>query len=316
LIIKGAILEIKQLRTFLAVAAYGSVTRAAEKLHIVQPALSRQIQMLEEDLGAPLFQRVGHGMQLTDAGRLLMIRAKKALDELEQAKYEISSSPQVISGTVVVGLLPSVSDLLAGKLINSLQSQYPNLSIRILVGYVGYLQDWLANDEVDMALLYAHKPSPSIEITPLLNEKLYVVGPPDAQLKLDCPVSLRDLKQYSFIMPTHPHGLRTLLDHACGVSGVNLNIITETNSMNTQKSLVQSNVGYTILPGLVVFEDIKERKLTAAPIIDPEINRQISLALSVTRKPSLAVRKVVDELKHIIHQAIIDNQWPGSTPIE
>ena len=309
-------MEIKQLRTFLAVAAYGSVTRAAEKLHIVQPALSRQIQMLEDDLGTPLFQRVGHGMQLTDAGHLLVVRAKRALEELELAKHEITSSPESINGTVVVGLLPSVSDLLAGKLISSLREMYPNLSIRILVGYVGYLQEWLAKDEVDIALLYAHQPSPSIEITPLLNEKLYVVGPPNTDLRLDKAQSLRDLKKHSFIMPTHPHGLRTLLDHACAVSGIELDIIAETNSMNTQKSLVQSKLGYTILPGLVVFEDIKNNKLTAAPITDPEINRQIVLALSVARKPSLAVRKVVEQLKHIIHESVTENKWPGASWVE
>ena len=309
-------MEIKQLRTFLAVAAYGSVTRAAEKLHIVQPALSRQIQMLEDDLGTPLFQRVGHGMQLTDAGHLLVVRAKRALEELELAKHEITSSPESIIGTVVVGLLPSVSDLLAGKLISSLREMYPNLSIRILVGYVGYLQEWLAKDEVDIALLYAHQPSPSIEITPLLNEKLYVVGPPNTDLRLDKAQSLRDLKKHSFIMPTHPHGLRTLLDHACAVSGIELDIIAETNSMNTQKSLVQSKLGYTILPGLVVFEDIKNNKLTAAPITDPEINRQIVLALSVARKPSLAVRKVVEQLKHIIHESVTENKWPGASWVE
>ena len=309
-------MEIKQLRTFLAVAAYGSVTRAAEKLHIVQPALSRQIQMLEDDLGTPLFQRVGHGMQLTDAGHLLVLRAKRALEELELAKHEITSSPESINGTVVVGLLPSVSDLLAGKLISSLREMYPNLSIRILVGYVGYLQEWLAKDEVDIALLYAHQPSPSIEITPLLNEKLYVVGPPNTDLRLDKAQSLRDLKKHSFIMPTHPHGLRTLLDHACAVSGIELDIIAETNSMNTQKSLVQSKLGYTILPGLVVFEDIKNNKLTAAPITDPEINRQIVLALSVARKPSLAVRKVVEQLKHIIHESVTENKWPGASWVE
>lgn len=309
-------MEIKQLRTFLAVAAYGSVTRAAEKLHIVQPALSRQIQMLEDDLGTPLFQRVGHGMQLTDAGHLLVVRAKRALEELELAKHEIMSSPESINGTVVVGLLPSVSDLLAGKLINSLRDMYPNLSIRILVGYVGYLQEWLAKDELDIALLYAHKPSPSIEITPLLNEKLYVVGPPNTTLRLDKAESLRDLKAHSFIMPTHPHGLRTLLDHACAVSGIELDIIAETNSMNTQKSLVQANVGYTILPGLVVFDDIKNNKLTAAPITDPEINRQIVLALSVTRKPSLAVRKVVEQLKLIIHESVDEHKWPGASWVE
>jgi DNA-binding transcriptional LysR family regulator len=308
-------LEIKQLRTFLAVAACGSVTRAAEKLHIVQPALSRQIQMLEDDLGTPLFQRMGHGMQLTEAGHLLVVRAKKALQELELAKQEISASPESISGTVVVGLLPSVSDLLAGKLIQSLKIQYPKLSIRILVGYVGYLQEWLAKDEVDIALLYAHQASPSIEITPLLNEKLYVVGPSSANLRLDQPISLKDLKKHSFIMPTHPHGLRILLDHACGVSGVELNITAETNSMDTQKSLVAAGVGFTILPGVVLFDDIQQNKLSAAPIIDPEINRQISLALSVTRHPNLAVRRVVDELKTIIQQSVSNNDWPGASLI-
>ena len=272
--------------------------------------------MLEDDLGTPLFQRVGHGMQLTDAGHLLVVRAKRALEELELAKHEITSSPESINGTVVVGLLPSVSDLLAGKLISSLREMYPNLSIRILVGYVGYLQEWLAKDEVDIALLYAHQPSPSIEITPLLNEKLYVVGPPNTDLRLDKAQSLRDLKKHSFIMPTHPHGLRTLLDHACAVSGIELDIIAETNSMNTQKSLVQSKLGYTILPGLVVFEDIKNNKLTAAPITDPEINRQIVLALSVARKPSLAVRKVVEQLKHIIHESVTENKWPGASWVE
>lgn len=308
-------MEIKQLRTFLAVAACGSVTRAAEKLHIVQPALSRQIQMLEDDLGTPLFQRMGHGMQLTEAGHLLVVRAKKALQELELAKQEISASPESISGTVVVGLLPSVSDLLAGKLIQSLKIQYPKLSIRILVGYVGYLQEWLAKDEVDIALLYAHQASPSIEITPLLNEKLYVVGPSSANLRLDQPISLKDLKKHSFIMPTHPHGLRILLDHACGVSGVELNITAETNSMDTQKSLVAAGVGFTILPGVVLFDDIQQNKLSAAPIIDPEINRQISLALSVTRHPNLAVRRVVDELKTIIQQSVSNNDWPGASLI-
>jgi LysR family transcriptional regulator, nitrogen assimilation regulatory protein len=309
-------LEIKQLRTFLAVAAYGSVSRAAEKLHIVQPALSRQIQMLEDDLGTPLFQRVGHGMQLTDAGHLLVIRAKRALEELEQARIEITLSPESIKGTVIVGLLPSVSDLLAGKLLLSLKEKYPNLSIRILVGYVGYLQDWLVKDEVDIALLYAHKPAPSIEITPILNEKLYVVGPPNADLHLNRAKPLRDLKKYSFVMPTHPHGLRTLLDHACAVSGIELDIVAETNSMNTQKCLAQANIGYTILPGLVVFEDVKMHKLSASPITDPEIIRQISMALSVTRKPSLAVRTVMEQLKQIINDSIKQNCWPGASLID
>jgi LysR family nitrogen assimilation transcriptional regulator len=309
-------LDIKQLRTFLAIAGCGSITRASELLHTVQPALSRQLRMLEEDLGTALFERGARGMVLTDAGLILVDRARRALQELDQAEAEIVAAPQSVSGTVSIGLLPSVSERLSGPLVASLKRQYPGLSVRLMIGYAGYLQQWLENGEVDVALLYFIKPLPSLQSTPLVDEKLYVVGLPSAGLRTDVPVKLNDLKSLPFIMPSNSYGLRLLLDNACAVAGMQLNIVAETNSMAGQSHLVEHGVGYTVLPGGAVFDDVARGRLSAAPITAPDLSRRIVLAQSLTHSSSLAVRRTVIELRSLIRELIESDGWPSATWID
>ena len=124
-------MDIKQLRAFLTIAETGSVTRASEVLHIVQPAVSRQLRLLEEDLGTPLFYRGRHGMEPTEAGTILIDRARRVLRELDQARDEIRPEPGALSGLVSVGLLPSTSDLLAAPLVCRLQELYPELEVNV-----------------------------------------------------------------------------------------------------------------------------------------------------------------------------------------
>jgi LysR family nitrogen assimilation transcriptional regulator len=312
----GHFLDIKQLRTFLAIAGSGSITRASELLHTVQPALSRQLRMLEEDLGAPLFDRGARGMVLTDAGQILVGRAQRALQELDQAEAEIVAAGQSVSGTVSIGLLPSVSEMLAGPLVRALKLHHPRLTVRLTIGYAGYLQQWLENGEVDVALLYFSKPLPSLKATALVDEKLYVVGLPEAGLRTDVPVKLHELKSLPFIMPSNSYGLRLLLDNACAVAGMQLNIVAETNSMVGQKQLVSHGIGYTILPGGAVFDDVAQGRMSAAPITAPDVSRRIVLAQSLTHSSSLAVRRTVLELRSLIRDLIDRNAWPSATWID
>lgn len=305
-------MDIKQLRALLVIAETGSVSRAAEILNIVQPAVSRQLRLLEEDLGTALFFRGRRGMELTDSGQLLVEHARRALRELDQAKAEISPEPGVVTGIVTIGLLPSVSDLLAAPLITVLKQQHPKLTIRISVGYAGYLQKWLENGEVDVALLYDPKPSSLLEAEPLLNEALYLVGLPDAGLSQNCPVPLHDLEKRALILPSQPHGLRLLLDHACAVAGVRLSIVAETNAMSIQKNLVSNGLGFTILPSVAIFEDIARGHLCAAPITAPDLQRKIVLALPITRRSSVGVRCAVGELRRQIKALVNNNCWPGA----
>lgn len=305
-------MDIKQLRALLAIAETGSVSRAAELLHIVQPAVSRQLRLLEENLGTALFERGRRGMELTEAGQLMIHHARRALHELDLAKAEIAPEPGVVTGIVTIGLLPSTTDLLAAPLVIALKRQYPKLTVRVSMGYAGHLQKWLEEGEVDVALLYDPKPSSLLEVTPLLDEALYLVGLPGTGLERSTPVPLRDLENKAMILPSQPHGLRLLLDGACATAGIRLSIAAETNAMSIQKNLVSSGVGFTVLPSAAVFDDVTHARLCAAPITAPDLRRRIVFALPLTRRSSVAVRCAVSELRIQIKNLVDRNRWPGA----
>ena len=304
-------MDLKQLRAIIAIAETGSVTRAAQTLHVVQPALSRQLRLLEKELGAPLFERTRHGMHLTDAGQTLVDHARRAMRELDRARAEVVA-PGTVSGSVAIGLLPSTSALLSGKLIESLRAKYPDLNVRLTIGFAGHLQQWLESGEIDLALLYALKPSTLLDVQPLVDEVLYLVGPTNAGLRFDKSISMSDVASSPLIMPSSPHGLSKLLEHACAVAGVRLTVVTETNSMQVQKELVSHGLGFTILPSVAIFDDVANRRLSAAPITAPDLSRRIVLALPMPRRASITVRSVANELCTLIQDIISRGGWPGA----
>jgi LysR family nitrogen assimilation transcriptional regulator len=309
----GDKVDVKQLRALLAIAETGSVTRAAELLHIVQPAVSRQLRLLEDDLGTLLFARGRRGMELTAAGNILAVHARRALQELDAAKAAIVPTAGTLTGTVTVGLLPSSIDLLAAPLVTALKQQYPELTVNILAGYAGYLQSWLENGEVDVALLYDPKPSALLEVQPLLEEALYLVGLPGQDPATRAGVTLQEIAELPLILPSQPHGLRLLLDASCAAADVCLSVVAETNAMSVQKNLVLSRLGYTILPGVAVFEDVAAGRLSAAAILRPALRRKIVLALPLTRRSSISVRCTVSELRALIKLKVEVGEWAGAT---
>ena len=115
-------MEFKQLRTFVTVAETHNVTRAAALLNIVQPAVSRQLRLLEEELGVALFERGRQGMKLTDSGKRLLEYAHRVLHEVDRARAEIRPGDGDVSGIVTVGLLPSTCDVLSGALVSALRA--------------------------------------------------------------------------------------------------------------------------------------------------------------------------------------------------
>lgn len=169
-------MDLKQLRAFVTVAETGNVTRASSLLNLVQPAVSRQLRMLEVDLGTELFDRSRHGMQLTSSGKTMLEYARRILNEVARAKAEIQPTEGPVSGIVTIGLLASTSDLLATLLAAEVARRYPHIRLRLTIGYAGHLQDWLEAGDVDAALLYGRKETPALHVKALLEESLWVVG--------------------------------------------------------------------------------------------------------------------------------------------
>ena len=305
-------MDIKQLRTLVAIAETRSVTRASVLLNIVQPAVSRHLRLLEEDLGVALFERSRQGMELTEAGKTLLAYARRALNEVDRARAEIRPSQGSIGGIVTIGLLPSTCDLLASPLLTAVAQQYPGIQLRISMGYAGDLQRWLEAGEVDGTLLYDHNKTPSIQVQPLLEEGLWVVGKNDSQLSPDKPMSLIELDGLPLILPSAPHGLRGLVDHEAALLGIQLNVVAETNAMSVQKSLVAGGHGLTILPSIAVLDDLARGLVVAAPLSEPSLTRKIVLALPTNRQTSTPVRCVLALLLDCMCTAIQHGNWQSA----
>jgi LysR family transcriptional regulator, nitrogen assimilation regulatory protein len=306
----------KQLRAFLTIAETGNVTRASELLNLVQSAVSRQIQLLEEDLGVELFARERHGMSLTDAGKSLLGYARRVMLELDRARAELTGSATEVAGIVSVGLLPSTCELLASPLMSAVARDHPKIRMRLAVGYMETLQQWLERGDVDVALLYGVEQLPHFQTTPLLQEPLWVVGPVSAKLSKRRPVSLASLADKPMILPAGPHGVRSMLDYACAMSKVTLQVFTETNAMNVQKSLVLGGHGYTVLPPISFAKELASGELTGAPLKAPEITRTLLLALPANRTVARHVRFVVDQLVKCTHEALASKKWPEAQSVD
>jgi DNA-binding transcriptional LysR family regulator len=290
----------------------GSVTHAAQLLHLVQPAVTRQIRALEHELGVPLFDRTRHGMRPTEAGLSLADRARRVLTELDRARAELARAPGSVTGLVTVGLLESTADLLAEPLVSAVRREYPGIELSVLTAYSGYLQQWLDIGDLDVSLLYNLANAPSVNGRPLVREKLWVAAPATDGLSAERPLPFKSLAAHPVIMPTPGHGLRALIDQAAAQAQVEIEVAVQTNSMSLQKQLVQRGHGWTILPGAGVAADARAGVLSAAPLAEPEVWRSIVISMSRAGLIAPAAEVVAAQLTRQVQIAARQGWWPSA----
>lgn len=297
-------MDLKQLRTFLRVAEVGSLSQASDRLRVAQPALSRQIKMLETEVGVPLFARHGRGMKLTEAGRQLLEHVGAPLRQLENSFDEVRSSAKRIEGRVALGMTPTISFILAGRLAKRVAKELPGVSLRIVEGYGGYLVEWLQRGEIDATVVYGPASDLHLRVTELLFERLVLVGPRDCALDADEPVSFKALAGMELVLPSKPHGLRAVVDNAAYKSKTALNIRFEADSFLVLKDLVQEGLGFTILPTSAFKKHQLGTDFRIAPLIRPKVIRHIVMASRTDHVPNratVAVEKLLlDETRALV----------------
>jgi LysR family nitrogen assimilation transcriptional regulator len=297
-------MDLKQLRTFIRVAEVGSLSQASDRLRVAQPALSRQIKLLENEIGVPLFARHGRGMKLTEAGRKLLEHVGAPLRQLEKSFDEVRSSAKRIEGQVSLGMTPTISFILAGRLAKRVAKELPGVALRIVEGYGGYLVEWLQRNEIDATVLYGPASDLHLRVTELLLERLVLVGPRDCQLHIDEPVMFRSLANLQLVLPSKPHGLRAVVDNAAHKSKTTLNIRFEADSFLVLKDLVQEGLGYTILPTSAFKKHQLGTDFRIAPLIRPKVIRHMVMATrtdNVPNRATIAVEKLLlDEIRSLV----------------
>lgn len=302
-------MDLKQLRALVTVAETGNVTRASGLLNLVQPAVSRQLRLLEEDLGTELFDRSRHGMQLTAPGKAMVEYARRILNEVERARAEIQPTDGPVAGIVTVGLLASLESLLATQLVTTMRERHPRIRLRLMIGYAGELLDWMEKGDVDIALIYGQKDNPALQVKALVEESLWVVAPPSARLSHKRPLALSQVARHPFILPGPPQGLRAVIEHAATEADVTLDVVAETNALSVQKSLVAQGQGWTILPAVCVRQELERGQLCAAPLAPPGLRRTIVLAAPTARQATAPVRCVVTTLMEQAKTAFDAGHW-------
>ena len=246
----GKRMDLKQLRTFQAVAELGSLSKAADRLRAAQPALSRHIKLLEHELRVELFIRNGRGMQLTSAGQMLLDRTTGLVRQIEQVGDDIQSASGRPSGRVILGLVPTVSAVLSGRLARRIIRDLPDISLRIVESYGGHLVEWLHRGEMDLAITYGPADDLHLSVHSIGREDLAVVGPPGSGLAKKKQVELAWLVKQRLILPSLSHGLRALLEKAVARKKLTLHAMIEAEFLPRPDRADGRGAGLHLVAGL------------------------------------------------------------------
>ena len=288
-------MDLKQIEYFVHVAELGSFSKAAVVLDIAQPALSRQVRALETELREVLLLRNGRGVKLTDAGRRLLEHGHGILQLVAAAHCDLSARRDEPVGEIVVGLPPSLARRLTLPLIETFRAELPKARVAIIEGFSAHIAEWLSSGRVDLGLVYNPEPLPTIEITPVLIERLCLIGARFAQPQAS--VALRDLPGYPLVMPQRDHVFRKLMESQAALAGVKLNVAWEVSSVPAILDLVRGGHGYAALTQTAIRSDShREPPLSVIPISDPEIKSTLCLAQSAQKRGTALLKRTAETL--------------------
>ncbi len=298
-------MDIVQLKTLIRVAELGSLNKAADQLRVAQPALSRQIRLLEEELGAPLFVRHGRGMVITPIGTRVLQRANVILNEIDAIFKEVSSYRDQLDGKVVVGMPPTIGEMIAIPLTRALQEVQPLMTFRYTAGFGGHLLDWMQRGDLDLAILYDHRPMKSVQRRNILTEQLFLVGAAEKKYSIAQPLTLAELSKEPLVLPGPRHSMRALIDNF----GIPLNVKFEVEALVTIKDLVISGLCSSFLPMSYIAKDLNAGLLTAAPIYEPMLERTLFVA-STNRIKSRETQICEEVLIQLVSKMVSAGEWP------
>ena len=298
-------MDLKQLEYFVRVAELGSFTRAAIALDIAQPALSRQVRLLEVELHQTLLVRNGRGAVPTEAGKLLLAHGRGILHQVERAREELGRVRGSLAGRVAVGLPTSVARVLAVPLTRAFRAELPDATISISEGLSVSLQDSLMAGRLDIAVLYNAQPSTDTDITPLLEEDLLLVQRRPPGLAEDPPpgsITLADVAQMPLVIPTRPNALRMHVESEMVNIGCRLKIALEIDGVSAILDLVADGAGCAILPGNAVANSPRPSAYTVRAITAPTLRTKMSVATSALRPATLTQLATLELLKRTVQK--------------
>lgn len=298
-------MELRQLEYFRQVVESGSFTRAAAVLGVAQPALSRQVRRLEDELQQKLLHRNGRGITPTEAGKRMLSHSRGILRQVERTREDLRQLHANLDGRVVLGMVPSLARTLAVPLVEAFRQQLPRATLSISEGLSTMLREWLAAGRIDIAVLYNPPVVPEMTLVPLATETLCCVGPADPHAAR-APVTLRALAQLPLVVPNPPHVVRALLEVQMALIGCRPRIALAIDSVPTILDLVSHRAGYAVLTESAIRTARRPQDYVLRRITHPELTLRLNVA-TVAERPATATQSAVLRL--------VERTLPGLYPV-
>lgn len=281
-------MELRQLRYLVALAEERNFTRAANREHIAQPALSQQIRRLEDELGLALFERTTRRVSLTQAGELLLSRARRILAEADASRADLEALRGVLAGHVAIGAMHTMGPIDVALALALFHRRHPGVELTVLEESSEDLAEMLRNDELDLAFLSVTEriESHGLGLQQLISEELVAVLPPEHRLARRRRVRMAELADDEFISYRTGSRLRELLVHAGAHAGFEPRVKLESNESGRIRRLVSRGMGVAILPRSDA--ETPGADVVVATLIDPSLSRDITLAWREGRRHSPA----------------------------
>jgi LysR family nitrogen assimilation transcriptional regulator len=302
------------MKYFIAIAEKRSLAAAATHIGIAQPSLSQHIKLLEQRLGVELLVRSPRGVELTEAGQVMLLHARRITAATDLALEEVRLAGTEAVGRVVFGFPSSVSMVLSVPLAETIRLEHPKIRFRAVEAMSGFIKDWLADGSVDLAILYDTSTLKNVDSQLLLAEDMHFYCANDAWPFLSPPgepIPLESVAAQELVLPSSNHGLRILIDRYCKVHGITPDVVVEMDSLSQILALVARGSASTILAPAAAHGHIDAGRLLSAPICDPTIRRPVYLVRNPECMVTRASREVEALTVKVVRELVQRDIWRG-----
>lgn len=287
-------MDLRQLEMFLAVAENNSFTRASQKLHVAQSAISRKVAMLEIELGVMLFKRMTKRIYLTTEGETFLRHTRKVFQNLRDGVLEVSETAQLKRGRVSIAAGMIACNYLLPPVLERLKELYPRLDLQVVTGPTERLVADILSNEVDLGLLTLPIDHPNLEVIPYCSEELVVVSSPKHQiLRKKKSISPKELSRFPLILFQKGAHTRKVLDKFFEDMAVKPIIYMESDNVATIKPLIKINLGVTIIPLRAVADEVKRKELHCLRVRGYDLRRHLGLVFHKSEHVPKAVTELI-----------------------
>jgi LysR family nitrogen assimilation transcriptional regulator len=310
-------MELRRLRYFLRTAAEGSLGKASRSTGIAQPALGRQIALLEEELGVKLFERVAKGMVLTEEGAYLKEALEHPLQQMDLALHNVRAYSSRVEAALTFGLPPTVAKLMGPRLLSRLGRDLPHLKLRVVEDESVRLAADISKGLIDIAILVDAIPDSRAFHAEVMTERLLLVGHRGAPVLEQQTIEFRELRHLPLLLPGPQSALRTHLEKTAAGAEALIEAAFEIDSFEILMRAVADGAGFAILPAVALNSCTDAGQVSGIPIVDPDLDQSVFWAVQPSwRVPRATYNEVERAIFEEWYTAVDAGLWPATWKLD